>query len=250
MFKELGKATSDFIIKNAPTILTVVGAAGVVATAISSGKASIKAKEALDNLPDDADIKDKAKVVAPIMARTVLLGIATIFCIFESDHEHLKREAYIAAAYSMSSKALEEYEGKVVETIGKSKNKKIKDAINEDAVNENPPTEDLLEKEDGKVLCFDKWSGRYFRAKIEDIDEAINYINFILNEEGFVSLNEFYEKLKLEGVENGEELGWERDVDGLLALDPPYTLTSMLYKDKYPVRIISFSVKPKSYFSE
>lgn len=251
MLKELGKATTDFVVKNAPTILAAAGAAGVVLTAVSAGKASIKAKEKLEELPEDIETIEKVKVVAPIMARPFLLGAATIFCIFASNREHLKREAALAAVYSMSSKALEEYEEKVIDTIGENKNKKIKDSIAEDTVNNNPPSDDLLATDgDGKVLCFDKWSGRYFRAKIEEIDDAINYINFILNEEGFASLNEFYEKLKLDAVENGEEIGWERSVDGLVSLDPPYTLTSMLYKDKYPVRIISFMTKPKSYFDD
>lgn len=69
MFKEIGKSTTEWAIKNAPTILTAVGAAGVVLTAMSAGKAAIKAKEKLDEMPEDTDIKEKAKVIAPIMAR-------------------------------------------------------------------------------------------------------------------------------------------------------------------------------------
>ena len=255
MLKEIGKQTFDWAVKNAPTIFTVAGAAGVVLTAVAAGKASIKAKEALDDIPEDTDIKEKAKVVAPIMAKPFLMGVFTIFCIFYANHEHLRREAALAAAFTASSKALDEYEAKVVDTIGKSKNGKIKDAIAEDAVNANPPTSDMLVDGDGKILCYDKWSARYFRIKPEGIDKALNYIGHIENAEGYVCLNEWYDRLNeegampyLDGTENGDYIGWNGDEDGLVELESPWEQSCVLYKDEYPVRVLTFSVKPKEYF--
>ena len=195
MFKEAGVQATKFVTKHAPTILIVAGAVGVVATAVAAGKATLKAERALKELPEDADIKEKAKVVAPIMAPPFLIGGATIFCILKGDRIHASRNAALAACYTISSKALEEYSDKVVETIGKKKEQQIRDAINEDSVNKNPPSDDLLDDKDGKILCFDKKSGRYFRAKIEDIDKAINYINFILNEEEYFQ-HHFFRILK------------------------------------------------------
>lgn len=248
MLREIGKKAFDWSCKNAPTILTAVGVAGVVVTAVATGKATIKAKKVLDEMPEDADIKEKAKVVAPIMAKPFLIGAATIFCILASDRIHVKRNAAIAACYTLSSKALEEYEEKVVETIGEGKNKKIKDAIAENTINEVPPSEELMIEGDGKILCFDKWSGRYFRAKAEDIDKALNYINYVINTEGYVCLNEWYDQLGLTGTENGDRVGWYRDEDGLVGYEPSWSQTSILYKDTYPVRVITFSIKPKEYF--
>ena len=247
MIKEIGRATADWAIKNTPTILTAVGAAGVVLTAVSAGKASIKAKQKLDELPEDADIKEKAKVVAPIMARPFLLGAATLFCIFASNHEHLKREGAIAAAYTLSSKAFEEYEEKVVGTIGESKNKKIKDAIAEDTIAKNPPSETLLIGNDSdKTLCFDKWTGRYFKARIEDIDRAVNEVNYIINTDGFAALNEFYERIGLDPVEEGEDIGWSASYEGLMNLER----SSQLYNNETPVLVLTFIAKPKEYFCD
>lgn len=249
MLKEIGSKTVDWAIKNAPTILTAVGAAGVVLTAVSAGKASIKAKKVLDDMPEDTDIKEKAKVVAPIMAKPFLLGAATIGCIFYANHEHLKREAALAAVYSISSKALDEYEAKVIETVGETKNKKIRDAIAEDKVNANPPTGDILENEEpNKIICYDTWSSRYFKAIPEDIDKAVNIVNSVMNSEGFAALNDWYDALGLSGVENGEDIGWKLDEDGLLELEPYRTQTSVLYQDRYPVRVLTFNAKPKAYF--
>ena len=178
MLKEIGKQTVDWTIKNAPTILTAVGAAGVVLTAVAAGKASIKAKKVLEEMPEDADVKEKAKVVAPIMAKPFLLGLATIGCIFYANHEHLKREAALAAVYSLSSKALEEYEAKVIDTVGETKNKKIKDAIAEDSVAKNPPPQPIIIQSEGtRIPCQDWWTGQWFVSDIETIRTIEDDIN-------------------------------------------------------------------------
>ena len=174
MFDSVESSVGKWAIKNAPTIIAATAAAGVVLTAVAAGKATIKAKKALEEIPEDADMKEKAKVVAPIMAKPFLLGAATVACIFLSNHEHLKREAALAACYTLSSKALSEYEEKAVEIVGKKKAREIKDKIAENAVESNQPTESMINDEDGKVLCLDKWTGKYFRSKIEDIDRVQN----------------------------------------------------------------------------
>ena len=77
-------------------------------------------------------------------------------------------------------------------------------------------------------------------------------VNKILTSDGFVSLNEWYQQLGLTGVKHGESLGWkyEEKGDDLVELTSPWMQTSMLYKDKYPVRVISFKVEPIEYFDD
>ena len=245
MFKEAGKEALKFVTKNGPTILAAAAAAGVVLTAVSAGKASIKAKKVLDDLPEDTDIRDKAKVVAPIMAKPFLLGATTIFFIFYANHKHIKREAALAAAYTLSSKTLEEYEAKVIETIGKKKEQKIRDDINADAVAKNPPPETVVfSNEEGMTVCFDKYSGRYFKADIEAVRKAVNDINDIMIKDGFVALNEFYERLGLTGVKNGEDIGWNVNYDDLVDIEFSSTLTDK----NVPVLVLDFRVDPKEYY--
>lgn len=245
MLKEIGKSAADWTIKNAPTILTAVGAAGVVLTAVAAGKASIKAKKALEDIPEDADIKEKAKVVAPIMAKPFLLGAATIFCIFYADHQHIKREAAVAAAYTLSSKALDEYEAKVIDTIGENKNKKIKDAIAEDKVSKNPPPDTIVfSNDEGMTVCYDNYTGRYFKADIETIRKVQNDLNDIMIKDGFVALNEYYERLGLPGIKTGEDIGWNVNYDDLI----DFEFSSQLSEQGIPVLVINFRVDPKEYY--
>ena len=247
IFKDVAGTTSKWACKNAPTILTCIGAAGVIFTAVASGKAAIKAKEKLEELPEDADVKEKAKVVLPIMVKPAILACGTMWVIFRANKIALRRNAALLAAYTLSSRRLEEYEDKVVETIGEGKNKKIKDAIAEDHVEQNPPTNDILLDEDtSKCICFDELNGRYFKIVPEKINEAIDKCNSCLKNDGFVSLNDLYQELNLPPVKNGDSLGWkyERKGDDVIELVPPWQLTSVLYQNKYPVRIISFMTDP------
>lgn len=245
IFEQAGKTTADWAIKNAPTLLTCIGAAGVILTAVASGKAAIKAKEVLDEMPEDTEPIDKVKAVAPIVAKPAFLACGTIWVIFSANKIALRRNAALVAAYTLTSRQFDEYKEKVEETIGKNKSKKIKDAIAEDTVTKNPPPETVVfSDEEGMTVCFDKYSGRYFKADIETIRKVINDINDILIKDGFVALNEFYERLGLSGVKNGEDLGWNVNYDDLVDIE----FSSQLTDKNVPVLVLDFRVDPKEYY--
>lgn len=247
MLKEIGKQTVDWTIKNAPTILTAVGAAGVVLTAVAAGKASIKAKKALEDIPEDADIQDKAKVVAPIMAKPFLIGAAAIFCIFYANHQHLKREAAIAAAYTLSSRALEEYEAKVIETVGKTKDAKIKNAIAEDSVTKNPPPSTIIIQAEGtKVPCQDWWTGQWFTSDIETLRSIEKGINKELkNSDDFVPVNYYYDRMGMELPGDGENVGWRKD--DMNGEDFEFEYDHILNQN-IPTLVVRFNMKPRDYY--
>ena len=252
MLKEIGRQVFDWTAKNAPTILTAVGVAGVVFTAVSTGKASIKARKALDEMPEDADIKEKAKVVAPIMAKPFLLGAATIFCILASDRIHAKRNAAIAACYTLSSRALEEYEEKVVETIGEGKNTKIKNAIAEDSVAKNPPPQAIIIQSEGtKIPCQDWWTGQWFTSDIETLRAVEKSINKELNSgDDFVPINFYYEQMGMEYPGNGENVGWHKDKKKDEEDEDFEFEYDHILHDKIPTLVVRFNMEPKEYYYE
>lgn len=247
ILEKTGKVTADWAVKNAPTILTCVGAAGVILTAVASGKAAIKAKKVLDEMPEDAETKDKVKAVAPIIVKPAFLACGTIWVIFSANKIALRRNAALVAAYTLTSRQFEEYEEKVIETVGKNKNKKVKDAIAEDTVTKNPPPETVVfSNEEGMTVCLDRYSGRYFKADIETVRKVINDINEIMVKDGFVALNEFYERLGLTGVKNGEDVGWNVNYDDLVDIE----FSSQLTDQNVPVLVLDFRVDPKEYYDQ
>ena len=247
MLKEIGRQVFNWTAKNAPTILTAVGVAGVVVTAVETGKATIKAKKVLDEMPEDADIKEKAKVVAPIMAKPFLAGAATVFCILASDRIHVKRNAAIAACYTLSSKALDEYEEKVVETIGEGKNKKIKDAIAEDSVAKNPPSQTIIIQSEGtRIPCQDWWTGQWFTSDIETIRSIEDDINDELqSSDDFVPINYYYDRIGMELPGDGENIGWRKDSDDNERFK--FEFDHVLH-DNIPTLVVRYNLEPRKYY--
>lgn len=62
--------------------------------------------------------------------------------------------------------------------------------------------------EDDLQLFYDKRSGRFFEASLFKVQQAEYYINRELTMRDYVYLNEWYEELGLDIVEDGYALGW------------------------------------------
>lgn len=59
-----------------------------------------------------------------------------------------------------------------------------------------------------KHLVRDEWSGRYFEGTMFEIHQAVNEVNAFMIGEGDVALNAFYDRLGLESLPRGTEVGW------------------------------------------
>jgi hypothetical protein len=104
-------------------------------------------------------------------APPMLLGLATIAAIIMANRMSAQRAAALAAAYGISQKNLEEYKHKLEEKLGARKAEAIRDEIQKDRVEKNPPQE-IIFIGTGDVLAFDSYSGRYFMTNVEKIRKA------------------------------------------------------------------------------
>lgn len=232
---------------NSPVVLTAIGVTGTITTAYLTAIASFKAATLIDleydrrdkmNLePLDFDTKEKIKLVWKEYIPAVGVGIVTIACIVGANRIGTRRAAAMAAAYSISEKAFVEYKEKVVEKLGENKERDIRDEIAQDQVNRNSTGQQVLVG-DGNALCYDTFSGRYFRGTMEDIKKAWNDTNYEILHNNYCSLGEFYGRLGLPGTQVSEELGWSSD--HLLEI----TFSSILADDNTPCISMSFTVAP------
>lgn len=249
MLKELKQFVSPVttaISKESPTILASLAIVGVAATVVVTSKASVKANKELEKLEYESDEKpttmEKVKVVAPIFIPTIAVSTGTIVCIAGSHYISLKRLAAVAAAYSATESKLKEFKKKAEEVIGTNKTTKIEDEIAKDKVHRMPPTEsNIFMSGKGNTLCYDEWSGRYFKSDIETIRKAQNDLNASLLSDLWVSLNDLYYRIGLPGIKIGEELGWNRDFDGQIDI----TFSSQLTENKEPCLVLSYLAEPR-----
>ena len=194
-----------FLAKNAPTILTCVGSAGVVATAVMAVNATPKAMRLIEAAEKENGEKlttsEIIKVAGPAYIPSAAIGASTIACIVGANVLNKRQQASLLSAYAFLNNAYKEYKTKVAELYGEDADTKIKGEIAKDAY-------ETRLYSSGKHLFWDSFSMRYFEADPEDVRRAEYMLNQMLSTHGAVSVNDFYDLLHIELIENGDEYGW------------------------------------------
>lgn len=252
-YRQLGRA----ITKNSPTILTALGAAGVVATVILAIKATPKALEVLEmedrfreeewkNNRDSGDPRTTLETIEltwKLYIPTATMGLTTIACIIGANHISMRRNAALASLFTITETALKEYQAKVVEQIGEKKAEKIQSEIAQDHLDNNQTTQQsIIITGGGDYLVFDQFSSRYFRTNIDKVQRAANTYNQKLLREGWLSINYFYDELGLEEVELYQEYGWIAE-RGLLDIKT-YSKVATIEGKQEPCMVIDYHVTP------
>lgn len=237
----LAGQAQKLLIDNSPQVLTAVGVVGVVSTAVLTGRASVKAYtiiEANDVHVDPLTSRDKFNLTWKCFVPPVTTGALTIASIVGSSHISASRAAGLAAAYSLSERAFEEYSRKVVERMGVKGEQKVRDEIAQERVTREPGNSREIIIAGTEVLCCDAFSGRYFNANIETIKKAQNDINYRLMQDGYASLSDFYDLIDLSPTDGSDEVGWtiEQQVD--------LAFSTTLTPDGRPCLVFSFRVRP------
>ena len=196
-----------FIKRNAPTILTCLGAVGVVATTITAVKSTPKAltllKTAKEEKGEELTRFEKFKIAGPVYIPSAITGAATIACIFGSNIISKNQQATLMSAYALLDNSYKEYKKKTDELYGEDAGRQIRGEIAKDKY-----PGDGISLDDDKELFYDFYSGRYF----ESTKEAVLWAQYETNRSMFVNysvgLNEYYNLLGLEPLPEYEMLGW------------------------------------------
>lgn len=238
----LQAAAARLISQNASTILTAGGVVGTCLTAALAAKAGGAAALKIDieereryimasrdvdpsqegdlereRLSEEAKLskKEKLQIAAPLFIPPILLGAATIASIVWANQISAKRAAALAAAYGMSQERMQQYRAKLEEKLSGPKFEQSLDEIAQERVDKNPPTQ-VIVVEGGNVLCFDEYTGRYFRSSHEKIMRAQNLVNDHLFQVQYASLSKFYDEIGLPATSMSEEVGWNMATTGAL----------------------------------
>ena len=196
-----------FLKRNASTILTCVGGAGVIATSVLAVKATPKALTLLEKAKEEKGESltkmEVVKTAGPAYIPAIVSGAATIACIFGANALNKRQQAALMSAYALLDNSYKEYKAKVQELYGEEADKNVRTEIAKDKYES-----DLYPLEGNKRLYYDDYSGRYFEATTEDLLRAENHVNKVLSDMAGVYLNEFYEMVGLETTDYGDYMGW------------------------------------------
>lgn len=233
--KSIVTHVGNFIQKNSPYILTGLGCAGVVTTAVMTGKAAVKAHQTIiehtgvieeaPNPPEYTeegfrkgskihvpDMKEKVKLTWKYFVPPAIMGATSVACIIGAQSVSSRRHAALASLYTLSEQTLKDYRENVKELVGKNKEEKAYDKVQQDRLLADPPKDgQIILTEKGNTLFKDSYSGRYFKSDIEALRRVENELNHQINNQMWVPINDLYCVVGLEPIKLGEDIGWDPD---------------------------------------
>ena len=179
----------------------------MVATAVMAAKATPKAvtllEEAKEEKKEELTKFEVVKIAGPAYIPAVLVGAATISCVFGANVLNKRQQAALMSAYALLDNSYKEYKAKVTELYGENANDDVQEGIAKDKYDSAD-----IPKEDGKELFYDAFSGQYFHSTLAKVKDAEYQINRDLVMRDFATVNEFYEYLDIPTIPSGDELGW------------------------------------------
>lgn len=243
------KNLGGVISRNSPHILTGLGCAGLVSTAILTGRATPTAIELIEDEQQyrkkngfaDVTIMDKFKLTWKCYIPAGIVGLTSIGCIIGANTISTKRNTALAALYTISETAFRDYKTQVVKQLGKAKDTAIKDGVAKEYIEKNPIDESkIVITGGGDILCLDKLSGRPFTSSHETIRQKINDLNYELMSELWLDLNEYYYAIGLDPIPLGENVGFNLEKG---KIEPFYS--TQLDKNGKVYLIVDMDVYPK-----
>lgn len=186
--------------RGSPTILTILGAAGLIFTTVSAIRATKEATEA-----------ESAKAAWRCYIPTVVLGASTLVCIFGANALNKKQQAAITSAYILLNNTHKEF----------LKNDVVKQAVAEDKADDID-----IPHTDEKTLFYEFNHGEFFERDMAEVLSAEYQFNKQFISRGHACLNDFYELIGLPKSQVGETLGWT-DRDGVPWIDFEHELVEL-----------------------
>lgn len=154
--------------------------------------------------------KEQARRVWKLYVPAGAAGAATIVCLAGVKRVDGKKTLAAQAALAVSQRAYESYREEVVQELGERKDQALLAKVAEKRVGENPPsTLVITATEDGKVLCFESFSGRYFKSSHAELIRAVNVVNARLLRDDYATLDDFYYEIGLEYTQTSGQTGWK-----------------------------------------
>lgn len=215
---KIPKRVGRQLYRSSPTILTVVASVGVIVTTITAVRATPKAikllKEAEAEKGENLTKVEIIRVAGPSYIPSTLLGISTIVCIFGANVLNQKKQTSLMSAYAMLNESYKQYRKSAKIVYGENADDKIHAEMAKDAV---VSTYDWgyqvynmdMDSESERLLFYDLSSKKYFRTTMAAVLNAQYHVNRNLAIRGDCSLNEYLSFLGVEGIDGGDDIGWD-----------------------------------------
>ncbi len=232
--------------QNDASILAGLGIAGMIASVGLAIKEGPKIHKILEESKEkELTPLETAKELAPAVLPVAAVTTASALCVVGSNVKSARKYAALSAVYNITESRAREWADKTKEVVGEKNFEKIHDAICEDKVKASYPNGGIEDGTEviitghGNTLCYESFTGKYFRSNPEHIRKVINDMNQKMFSENYVTYNEMLSEFGLDRCKYGEQFGWNIE-NG--QIEPWFS--SMLTDDNQPVLCIDFNAGP------
>lgn len=208
--------------RSSPIILTCLSVAGVVGTTVMAVRATPKALRLIKAKKNELETDKLTPIELIELVQTtwqcyipsVLIGTGTIACIIGIGIMDRRNQAALTSAYTMLNESYKQYRQAAKKVYGKDADNKIhaemaKDALVADNCWGYQVYNMGMDPDSEHLLFYDLASKKYFNTTMAAVLNAQYHVNRNLSVRGDCSLNEYLSFLGLDGVENGDEIGWD-----------------------------------------
>lgn len=230
--KTFGRGIATFSAAHARELFAIGATVGVVAVAITTPDAKIKAEEVIKKAKQDLkDTSTEDTATKRIIAKETAIGVTkatwkavlaagtTIGCIWGFYRFDMKKIAALTSLCALSSRQIEdllEFKKKATDILGEEKTKEINHEVVEERMKKNPGSIMPLpgEPTTGMDIWYDEFSDRYFYSSMAIIEKAVNKLNadIATDNQPYVELDDFYDEIGLynsnERTQYAREMGW------------------------------------------
>lgn len=197
--------------RNLPTILSGGAIIGLGLTTYATAKTTPKIASLIKqiNLDDSSKQEENQLLMKEVLIESVpvtICVVGTSLLIFSSNAISRKRIKLMGTAYNRLAKNFNDYKLAVLSGLGVDSYNKIQAEYAEKRCKDIPCPVD-----NNKHIFFDEFSNQTFESTPEDVIAAEYHLNrnFILR--GYAPLNEFYDFLGIEHVDDGDILCWSAE---------------------------------------
>ena len=239
------KSTKATVQENSPSILAALAVGGVATTGYVAYQVGFNTASDIRDAEDSAGelmtAKEKVERYWKRHIPIFILGVTAATCVIASTAINNRRNALLGGTLAITETAYREYRDKVEKVVSKPKREQVDKELAEDKL-ERAEGSEIVFVGDGKVLCFDTLTSRYFESSKLDVERAEVEINRRLLSDMYVSQNEWYDAIGLPRTSMGDDVGWNHDIPLEVKFIP-------LIKDDKPVMGIDYRFQPSIGFS-
>nr|DAZ15008.1 MAG TPA: hypothetical protein [Caudoviricetes sp.] len=209
--ERLVSGTVHLIKKESPVILGVLGAVGVVLTAVTVSRDTLKAEIRLEDKEDEIHREltktEWVQTVLPAYIPSIAVGSATVACIIASTVLNQKQKVALSSAYILLDQSYKQYKDKVVEMFGEGADREVEREVTKDRIQELKKKDEI--RGDETLIFYEKHYNQLFERSMLEVKDAEYLLNKKFTATGQATLNDFYLLLGLKETKEGAELGWD-----------------------------------------